>query len=110
LKRLAVLMSLMGLVVTNAALADEPSLCKSMCASEKRECRASARDSAKDELSPLAEMPEKNPLARTAQGQVRRTESLALEDAGVTHRRIARAGACDDSYLRCTRACAPARR
>jgi hypothetical protein len=84
----------------------EPGLCKSMCDADKRECRAHGRALAADNNAPLLDMPEKNPLARGAQMQVPTTSSQALENSGTQSRRMRHASQCDDTYLRCTRACA----
>jgi hypothetical protein len=103
LARLALLAASM---VAGAAHAAEPSLCKSMCDADKRECRAQGRELAGDDGSPLLEMPEKNPLARGAQLQVPTTSSRALENSGTQSRRMRHASQCDATYVRCTRACA----
>lgn len=100
---LAMLAATMG---AGAAHAAEPSLCKSMCDADKRECRAHGRDLAADNGSPLLEMPAKNPLARGAQLQVPTTSSQALENSGTQSRSMRHASQCDVTYLRCTRACA----
>jgi hypothetical protein len=106
MNRLRVLSMLLGVLVAGPCAAAEPSLCKSVCDSDKRECRAHARNVVDNERTLLVAMPEKNPMARTAQGQVGSEASRALEGAGDQGRRVARAGACDDTYLRCTRSCA----
>lgn len=95
----------LGMMWTGACLAAEPSLCKSMCDADKRECRAHAHTLAADHAEGL-EMHERNPMARDAQAQVSTPASRALENAGTQSRRMGYAGACDDNYLRCTRACA----
>lgn len=93
-------------MAAGAAHAAEPSLCKSMCDADKRECRAHGRELAGDDGAPLLEMPEKNPLARGAQLQVPATSTQALENSGTQSRRMRHASQCDATYLRCTRACA----
>jgi hypothetical protein len=105
MNRLAVLIALLGLTAAHACLAEEPAFCKSMCASEQRECKADARDKAENESFAPVTAPDKNPFARTAQGQVRTTDARALETAGYQSRRLAGAGACDTAYQRCTRSC-----
>ena len=103
MKRLALLITLLGL--SSAGFAQEPAFCKSMCTSEKSQCLASAKATeAKEGMLPT-DTPEKNPFARTAQVQMRSSDNGALEQSGLQHRRQARAGACDDTYQRCTRGC-----
>jgi len=97
---------MLGMMWTGASLAAEPGLCKSMCDADKRECRAHAHTLAAGHADGFLEMPERNPMARDAQTQVTTQASRALENAGTQSRRMDYAGACDDTYLRCTRACA----
>jgi hypothetical protein len=103
MKRLAVLMILAGL--SSACLADDPAFCKSMCVSEKNQCRANTLAKQDKEGRLLADMPEKNPLARTAQVQLRSDDAGSLEKSGYQHRRMEGASVCDDAYQRCTRGC-----
>ena len=104
MKRLALLSVLTCLLSMAAAGAAEPTLCKSMCDADRRECRADIQDLAADRAEGL--MPEKNPFARTAQERVPTPASQAIENAGTQGRRLGHAGQCDATYLRCTRACA----
>lgn len=103
--RVFVSLVLMGLVLSGAARAGDAGMCKSMCDAEKRECRAQVQTRLSNEKSALGQMPERNPLARGAQVQVVSQDARALDAAGDQHRRMANNGACDDKYLRCTRAC-----
>lgn len=103
MKRLALSIILFGM--TGIALADEPAFCKSVCTSERTTCRADAQARLKNESLLPTNTPEKNPFARTAQVQMASTDGGALERAGDTHRRMAGAGACEDTYQRCTRGC-----
>jgi hypothetical protein len=106
MKRLTLLLIMMGPLWAGVAHAADAGLCKSMCAAEKRECRAQVRELAAEDGKPLLEMAERNPMARAAQEQVPAPAGLAIDNAGTQTRRIDKAGKCDDSYLRCTRACA----
>lgn len=106
MKRLALLSIMAGAMWAGACQAAEPGLCKSMCDADQRECRAHGRELAAANGSPLLDMPEKNPLARGAQLQVPTESSRAIDNAGTQARRMGHAGACDETYLRCTRACA----
>jgi hypothetical protein len=99
-------LAMLAATMAGAARAGEPSLCKSMCDADKRECRAHGRELATDNGSPLLAMPEKNPLARDVQMQVPTPSSQALENSGTQSRRMRHASQCDATYLRCTRACA----
>jgi len=103
MKRLALLMTLLGL--SAASFAEEPAFCKSMCSSEKTQCLADVKATEKKEGMLPTDTPEKNPFARTAQVQMRSSDNGALDQAGYHHRRLARNGACDDAYQRCTRSC-----
>jgi hypothetical protein len=104
MKRVALLSVLMCLLSTGAARAAEPTLCKSMCDSERRECRANIPELAMDRSEGL--MPDRNPMARAAQHEVATPASQAIENVGTPGRRLGHAGECDATYLRCTRACA----
>lgn len=106
-KRSAFFLSLLGLMAASLAHADEPSVCKSMCTSEREQCTVRARKLT--ELDKLPTVEEKNPFARTADGgrqisseSVRTTERLAAQ-----RRNRERTDACDATYRRCTNACAP---
>lgn len=104
MKRVALLSVLTCLLSMGAVRAAEPSLCKSLCDSERRECRANIQELAADRSEGL--MPEKNPMARAAQHEVATPASQAVENVGTPGRRLGHAGECDATYLRCTRACA----
>jgi hypothetical protein len=104
MKRLTVLAVLMCLMWAGAAGAAEPTVCKSLCDSERRECRANVPELAADRSEGL--MPDRNPMALAAQHEVATPASQAIENAGTAGRRLGHAGECDATYLRCTRACA----
>jgi hypothetical protein len=107
MKHLSLLAMVLVMSWAGACVAAEPSLCKSLCDADKRECRAQAHTLAADHAEGfLFDTPEKNPMARDAQAQVPAQASRALENAGTQSRRVGFAGACDAKYLRCTRACA----
>jgi hypothetical protein len=106
MNRLAVLMFLVGLSgLSGACFADEPAFCKSMCTSEKNQCRATTIARDEKEGRSLADMPEKNQFARTAQVQMASSDAGSLQKSGYEHRRMAHASACEDAYQRCTRGC-----
>jgi len=106
MKRFTLLAIVLGSMWAGAACAADASVCKSMCSTERRECRAQVRELAAEDGQPLLEMYERNPLARAAQEQVPAPVGRALDHAGTQARRIARAGKCDEAYQRCVRACA----
>lgn len=104
MKRSILLAALLGLMTAHAVHAEEPSMCKSMCASEKQQC--TGRADRRTELDNLT-VEDKNPLARMAnQGQVQSMPARAAEQSDFLKRKRERLDACDASYLRCTRACA----
>jgi hypothetical protein len=106
MKRLAWLTIMMGALWAGAGHAADANLCKSMCSTEKRECRANVLEQARDDGDSPLELPEKNPLARGAQRQVPSESSRAIGNTGTQARRLGNAGKCDEAYQRCTRACA----
>lgn len=100
------LAALLAAALPSAWAADNAAFCKSMCGSERQECRADARDATgNDELLELPST-QRNPFANTAshvQGQSEQTR--AAGKAGFQRRQSERYGVCEDKYLRCTRAC-----
>jgi len=90
---------------------EDAGFCKSMCSSERQECRASARKAtSNDEL--LERGPEdRNPFANTANHLQGQSEQERAAGGASSHKRQSeRYGACEDKYQRCTRACSiPAR-
>lgn len=106
---------LLGLVIAGATAAQtvarpgqDPAFCRSMCASEQNACRADARVQPQEERLAANDPADRNPFARTAQGQVPRTDMRALDAVGDENRKQQRLGACDATYQRCTRGCATA--
>ena len=101
---LAVLMYTVG----GVALADEPGLCKSMCASEQRVCRKDALKLTELDKLPSVEAEETNPMARVAsQGQFATAPARAAEQQDFHRRKAERTGRCDTTFQGCVRACAP---
>lgn len=103
MKRLVLSMILLAL--SSAGFAQDAAFCKSVCNSEKTQCLASVGKTAYNEGLLPDGTPDKNPLARVAQVQMLSSDNGALERSGLQHRRMARNGACDDAYARCTRSC-----
>jgi len=100
------LAALFAAALPAAHAADDAGFCKSMCGSERQECRATARKATgNDDL--LERGPEdKNPFANTAghiQGQSEQERAAA--SASFHKRQSERYGVCEDKYQRCSRAC-----
>jgi hypothetical protein len=104
--RAFLLAALFTAAIPAAQAADEPGFCKSMCGSERQECKTTARKmTGNDDLLERSQ-DEKNPFANTAghvQGQSEQAR-VAGKDS-FQRRQSERFGACEDKYLRCTRAC-----
>ena len=100
------MLALMGLLLSTASPAAEPSFCMSVCDSERRACRVDVQQLAAEDGEGMFKLRERNQLARTAaRTQTPSPAALAGERSGTQTRRIQRTGACEDTYLRCTRAC-----
>lgn len=104
MKRFVVLAALLGIIAAPVVRAEEPSVCKSMCSSEKQYC--AKRAGTLTELDDVSGE-DKNPLSRTA-NQMRPETARAAERTDFMKRKRERLDACDASYMRCTRGCAPA--
>ena len=106
MKRFTWLAVMMASMWAGAGYAADAGLCKSMCSTEQRECRANVRGLAAEDGKPIFEVGERNPMARAAQEQVPAPAGRAIDNAGTQSRRIARSAQCDTAYQRCVRACA----
>jgi hypothetical protein len=86
--------------------AEDAGFCKSMCSSERQECRATARRmTGNDDLADRSG-PDRNPFANTASHSQGPSEDMrAADNAGYQRRQSERFGTCEDKYLRCNRAC-----
>jgi hypothetical protein len=100
------LAGLLAIVLPSVHAAEDAGFCKSMCTSERQECKATARKmTANDGLIGDAG-PGKNPFANTASHSQGQSEDMRGADKDSFRRRQSeRFGACEDKYLRCTRAC-----
>ncbi|MBW8897137.1 MAG: hypothetical protein JF619_03275 [Massilia sp.] len=99
-------LALLGLSLSAACVAAEPGLCKSMCASEKKECRAKATlQTDFDRDPPIAPDNRNSHAYANSAGQVPTMEARAREQADTHRRATERNGQCDTAYLRCVRAC-----
>ena len=100
------MLALAGLLLSSASLAAEPSFCSSVCDSERRACKTDVQQLAEENSKGLFNMAERNQIARTAaKTQTPSSATLAGERSSVQTRRIDRIGACEQTYLRCARAC-----
>lgn len=108
MNRSILLVALLGLMAAPLAQAEEPSVCTSVCTSEKEQC--TKRAGKLTELDSLPKLEEKNPFARTADGagQVWSESARANDRRAAQRRNSERVDACNASYKRCTSACAPA--
>jgi hypothetical protein len=89
-----------------AQAADEPGFCKSMCGSERQECKATARKMTSNDDLLERSTAEKNPFANTASHTQGQSEQARVAGNASFHRRQSeRIGVCEDTYLRCTRSC-----
>lgn len=106
---LSILLS--GLVFgTSASSAEELGACRSFCSAEKQQCRSAAERLTNDDTTqPMLSMEEKNPLVRNFNPPSAGTEQIqpGRSDA-FRNRRMARIHTCEDTYLRCARACSSA--
>lgn len=102
---------LFAVALPSASAAEDAGFCKSMCGSERQECRATARKATgNDDLLERAPA-DKNPFANTAShAQGQSEQERAAGSASFQKRQSERYGTCEDKYQRCTRACGiPAR-
>jgi hypothetical protein len=100
------LAALLAAPLPSVHAAEDAGFCKSMCSSERQECRVTARKAtSNDDLIGNSE-PGKNPFANTAIHSQGQSEDMrAADSTGYQRRQSERFGACEDKYLRCTRAC-----
>jgi hypothetical protein len=99
------MLGLMAPLLTHAA---EPSVCTSMCTSEKEQC--TSRAGKLTDLDSRPSVGETNPFARTANnmGQVESDSARVTERFATQRRNRERTDACNTSYKRCTSSCAQA--
>jgi hypothetical protein len=103
----SILLVVLGLMVSALAQAEEPSVCASVCASEKQQC--TARAAKLTELDDRPSVEEANPLMRAGSGgQIISEPARAAQRDAAQKRGRERVGACNASYKRCSSACAPA--
>lgn len=103
--RVLALTALFAALLPAARAAEDAGFCKSVCGSERQECRVSARKATGND--DLLEQPiGKNPFANTARhAQGQSVQMRAADEASFQKRKSERFGVCEDNYLRCSRAC-----
>ena len=103
------LAALLAAAIPSAWAAEDAGFCKSMCGSERQECKVTARKATGNDELIGESVSRKNPFANTASHSQGQSVQEQLADSDSFHRRQSeRLGACDDKYLRCTRACSAA--
>jgi hypothetical protein len=102
----SVLTLLLCATLSQVCLAAEPTVCKSLCATEKRECRAHAVNATLFDADPVLAPEERNRDAR-ALGKLegKTAEGRSREQSDFQKRKMERDHACDDQQMRCARAC-----
>jgi hypothetical protein len=89
--------------------AAEPSVCKSLCSEDKRECRKEALQKTELDSNPMMSSVEPNRDARAlAKLEGRSAAGRGREKSDFQKRKSERDGACDATYMRCARACTSA--
>jgi hypothetical protein len=92
--------------VARIAVADDPGMCKSLCASEQQACRKDAAKLTGLDKMPLIGNDEKNPLARDAsRGAVASVPARIAEADDFQKRKAERTGHCTTAFQGCTRTC-----
>lgn len=110
MKRLLRMALWSGAMMAGVCLANEPDVCSSLCAAEKRDCRAEAHKAAIDDTDPPFLMGESNRVARDFSEVRLHSQEVRARDIGdFRNRRMERVQACDEKYLRCANACASQR-
>lgn len=104
--RALVLAAMFAAVLPSAWAVEDAGFCKSMCGSERQECRATARKATGNDDLLERGVEEKNPFANTASHAQGQSEQMRAAGQASYHRRQSeRYGVCEDKYLRCSRAC-----
>jgi hypothetical protein len=98
---------LMSTFLSGLCMAAEPTVCKSICAEEKRACRADAQRLTKLDDSPLFDNGPSGQRDARALGQYQGTPQDAKTRAAseFNKRKLEREQGCDSKAMVCTRAC-----
>jgi hypothetical protein len=104
--RAVYLAALLAAAIPSAWAAGDAGFCKSMCGSERQECKATARKATGNDELIGESVSRKNPFADTAShARSQSVQEQAADSASFHRRQSERIGACEDKYLRCTRTC-----
>jgi hypothetical protein len=107
LPTLPALLAALAIAFPALASAADASMCTSLCASDRKECRAKVPRAVDLDRTLQVDNEEKNPLARAAtRGQPVPSVDRIRDRSEYESRRVERNGMCDDTYARCTRSCA----
>lgn len=106
MKRSSLLVVLLGFMAPFLAHAEEPSVCASMCTSEKQQC--TSRAAKMTELDDRPSVEDTNPMTRAGErGQVISEAARVAQRDAAQRRSRERIGACTASFKRCTSSCTP---
>lgn len=94
-----------GLTAAGFCAAADTAFCQSMCTSEQSECRVAAQSEQKQQSLTATNTNYRNPLERTAEGEVRSQSARALSASGDTYRRLDQSNTCETNYQRCVKTC-----
>jgi hypothetical protein len=110
MKRLLRMALWSGAMMAGVCLANEPDICSSLCAAEKRDCRAEAQKATIDDTDPPFLMGESNRVARDfSEVRLHAQEARVRDVQNFRDRRMERVQTCDATYLKCSNACASQR-
>lgn len=98
---------LLSMLLSAACMAAEPTVCQSICAAEKRECRADAHKKAKFDQHPVFENGEPGNRDARALGKLQGSpqDAKASQRSDFEKRRREREQVCDSKAMACARAC-----
>lgn len=107
MQRFSLIAAFIGVFLSSACLAAEPSLCTSTCNAERRVCNTKAIELARFEREAAQPIERyRHSLASNASKlQTPSPAEQAIGRSSMEQTRIRDAGACDDSHARCTRSC-----
>lgn len=98
-----------ALLAASSAHAQDAGFCQSMCASERKECRAHAAEAASYDSAPLLKIEDSNPHAQAAARREGQPAEVRAAEKSSFQRALAERGArCDTRFRQCTRGCGPA--
>jgi hypothetical protein len=109
MKRLFFPALLSALLAASASHAQDAGFCQSMCASERKECRAQAAEKAGYDSAPPLQIEDSNPHAQAAARRAGQPAEVRAAEKSSFQRALEERGArCDTRFRQCTRGCGPA--